>query len=1479
MSNLRDGEESKQSTPLRRERAPTITIDTSAVSPTSDLAHRPIEIFPGPPHSTLRVTTDNVEAADTSTLLSSGNVSPTDLRSSASVRSFGSSDGHSRDRETSRPTSPHNVSSPTHKRSDSHSNFLSVPGTRSRGNSIESEDTNQSSSTYGGETYVPTAQGSRSSRDLGKNVLSDEDALKPDPGREAEFEVQDNKFAFSPGQLNKLFNPKSLGAFHALGGLRGLEKGLRTDIRSGLSIDESTLDSIVGFEEATAAPSPASSDDTTLTTATPKSVAALPETQQQQQPPPPPPSRGGSLTQQPGGGPFVDRRRVYGDNTLPQKKIKTIWELAWIAYNDKVLILLTVAAIISLALGIYQSVTATDGEARVEWVEGVAIIVAILIVVVVGAANDWQKERQFVKLNKKKEDRLVKVVRSGKTMEISIHDILVGDVMHLEPGDMVPVDGIFIDGHNVKCDESSATGESDVLHKSAANDVYRAMENHDALAKQDPFIVSGAKVSEGVGTFLVTATGVHSTYGKTMMSLQDEGQTTPLQSKLNVLAEYIAKLGLAAGLLLFVVLFIKFLAQLKDISGADAKGQEFLQIFIVAVTIIVVAVPEGLPLAVTLALAFATTRMLKDNNLVRLLRACETMGNATTICSDKTGTLTENRMTAVAATLGTASRFGDKSLSQGSGGNGQAQAPPANAGSNDISAAEFVATLSPSVKDLLHLSIVLNSTAFEGEQEGVMTFIGSKTETALLTFAREFLGMGSVSEERSNATIVQMVPFDSARKCMAVVVKLDSGRYRMLVKGASEVLLAKSTRIVRDPTQELAETPLSDQNRSTLEMTMDAYASRSLRPIGLVYRDFEQWPPRGAPTQEDQRNLAQFEPLFKDMVFLGVFGIQDPLRAGVTDAVRQCQRAGVFVRMVTGDNITTAKAIAQECGIFTPGGIAIEGPRFRKLSTRQMNQIIPRLQVLARSSPDDKKILVSQLKKLGETVAVTGDGTNDAQALKTADVGFSMGITGTEVAKEASDIILMDDNFASIVKAMAWGRTVNDAVKKFLQFQITVNITAVLLTFISAVASGDETSVLTAVQLLWVNLIMDTFAALALATDAPSPKVLDRRPEPKSAPLITLTMWKMIIGQSIYQLVVTLVLNFAGVSIFNYTTEAQKDQLQTVVFNTFVWMQVFNQYNSRRVDNHLNIFEGMFKNFWFLGIQLIIVAGQVMIVFVGGRAFSVYRLDGTQWAVSLVLGVLALPVAVVIRLIPDEFLRRMIPTIWPRKKAPEVLVSDEDQRRFEWNPALEEIRDQLTFLKTVRGGRLKNLRHKLQHPEELLPRSRSGSRSRENSLPVTPISGPGENNNNGSVTPLQQFMQPQQPPTPESRSRKRTRSRSNSAFGPAAAMAGVVAGSIAGWSPIERTAGGMDNPSLALPFSPSMGPHGGLSRHEGIEVHPGTAEDDCVVGEGYSLPSKTPPSQNPDLVPFFEYGPPDRAPSSRGGRSLSRRSRSSHSRQ
>ncbi|KAJ5918452.1 hypothetical protein N7466_010444 [Penicillium verhagenii] len=1070
---------------------------------------------------------------------------------------------------------------------------------------------------------------SRANSDVGntdpdKKIAYDDvllsEALLPGPREESDFHVLDNRFAFSPGQLNKLQNPKSLAAFHALGGLQGLERGLRTDLHAGLSVDEGSLPGSVDFQQVT--PPLSYSRRPSM------SKAALDE-QSSETPSIIPETNSGD------GTPYEDRIRVFGQNKLPARKSTGILKLFWMAYNDKIIILLTIAAIVSLALGIYETV---DDGTGVEWVEGVAIVVAILIVTVVTAANDWQKERQFAKLNERNDDRDVKVIRSGRSMMVSVYEIMVGDVLHLEPGDSIPADGILISGHGVKCDESSATGESDQMKKTDGHEVWQKIMEGRATKKLDPFMISGSKVLEGVGTYLVTSVGPFSSYGRIMLSLQTSNDPTPLQVKLARLADWIGYLGSAAAIILFLILVFRFIADLPNNHDTPAvKGKEFVDILIVAVTVIVVAIPEGLPLAVTLALAFATTRMVKENNLVRVLRACETMGNATVICSDKTGTLTQNKMTVVAGTWGS-----NQSFSQSS----EIELDATN--NSPMSTAEAFKKLSGPVRDLIVKSVALNSTAFAEDKNGRKEFLGSKTEVALLQMAQDYLGMDLVSE-RGSAKIVQLIPFDSARKCMGVIYQNSGAGYRLLVKGASELMVAACSKQITDLDackDSLYTESLCDEDRQNTISIIDQYATRSLRTIGIVYKDYESWPPHGLKKLEDEPSAANFDDLFHDMTWVGVVGIQDPLRPEVPAAIRKCHGAGVQVKMVTGDNVATATAIASACGIKTEGGLVMEGPKFRQLSDEEMNEVIPRLQVLARSSPEDKRILVERLKILGETVAVTGDGTNDGPALRTADVGFSMGIAGTEVAKEASSIILLDDNFRSIVTAIAWGRAVNDAVAKFLQFQITVNITAVILTFVSSVYSSSNQSVLNAVQLLWVNLIMDTFAALALATDGPTENILDRKPVPKRASLFTLTMWKMILGQSVYKLAITFMLYFAGDQLLDPYLVAgdpalRAKQLSTVVFNTFVWMQIFNELNNRRLDNHFNIFEGMFRNYWFLGINALIVAGQIMIVFVGGQAFGVTRLNGTLWAVCLACGFGCLPWAIVLRLIPDRHFGRV----------------------------------------------------------------------------------------------------------------------------------------------------------------------------------------------------------------------------------------------
>ncbi|TFB05783.1 Calcium-transporting ATPase 2 [Trichoderma ghanense] len=1160
-------------------------------------------------------------------------------------------------------------------------------------------------------------------------------ALQPDPGEEPLFDTENNPFAFSPGQLGKLINPKSLAAFVALGGLAGLEKGLHSDRRAGLGVEEHHVLEPITFEEATSAGSPI------------KPPRNLPPSQ---------PTGKASDS-------FAERKRIFGENRLPERKSKSFFQLAWIALHDHILILLSVAAIVSLALGLYQTFGQTKHEgAKVEWVEGVAIIVAIAVVVIVGALNDWQKERQFQKLNMKKEDRSVKVIRSGNPVAISIYEVVVGDVMLLEPGDVVPVDGIYIEGHGLNCDESSATGESDLVRKVPADEVLEVLRREEApnLDKLDPFIISGARVLDGVGSFLVTSVGQNSSYGRTMMSLREDSGLTPLQSKLNVLAGehppsrhssnlflpsditmlimfwslgYIAKLGSAAGCLLFTVLFIEFLVRLPNNTGsAEEKGQDFLHILVMAITIIVVAVPEGLPLAVTLSLAFATKRMTRENNLVRHLQSCETMGNATIICSDKTGTLTENSMTVTSGALGgEVLLFGDGSLDM------QSQIPHPQLSSK----------LDNGIQQLLKTAIAVNTTAFEREQSGTSVFVGTKTETALLEWVRRHFGLGPVSVERANSPLVEMFPFNSQRKCMGAVIRMSepvcSGErsketYRLFVKGAPEVVLAQCTSSLVGLTNCATPEPLDDSQRKSISDVVSRFGTQALRTLALSYRDLSQWPPP-KPQTDDTSTLSSDDVTLPDihqgMTWIGVVGIQDPVRMGVAAAVQDCRMASVSVKMVTGDNLETAKAVGLACGILEPSspgeeqGLVMEGKKFRQLSPEQKAAVARDICILARSSPEDKRILVEVLKNLGEVVAVTGDGTNDAPALKIADVGFSMGITGTEVAKEASDIILMDDNFASIVKALGWGRAVNDSVKKFLLFQLTVNITAVIITFVTAVSDDEETAVLNAVQLLWVNLIMDTFAALALATDPPTLSALQRKPEPRTASLISLSMWKMILGQSIYQLTVCFVLWFGGPSFFDYP----EDQLRTLIFNVFVFMQIFKLINSRRIDNKLNIFEGLHRNWLFMLMMSIMVGGQLIIIYVGGDAFVVVRLTGEQWGISIGLGIGSIPIGVLIRLIPDAVLRSCSDKLrnnWPRwlrlpgKKAADGSDTSSLER---YNAVFSHIKDDLAFLRMIRGGRIRALSetlaksHESSSPHHHQVKVRRGSSSSSKDWPASPM--------------------------------------------------------------------------------------------------------------------------------------------------------------
>lgn len=725
--------------------------------------------------------------------------------------------------------------------------------------------------------------------------------------------------------------------------------------------------------------------------------------------------------------------------------------------------------------------------------------------------------------------------------------------MHIEAGEVVAVDGL-IHAPGLHVDESSVSGESSFVHKTLPAD-------HDAAhaALSDPFILSGTTVAHGVGRYLVTAVGANSTCGRTLMPLRENVEETPLQAKLSRLGKHLIMIGAFAGTI-FLVQFV-FLVRLGSMGNKSpsAKAEAFVRILIVS-TVVVITVPEGLALNVTMALAFATNRMLKDNNLVRLIRSCEIMGNATYVCSDKTGTFTQNKMTIVAGRFGLETGFDDAQLAATGHGHSSSE-PGFIAAARAATSAQLAASLSSEVKGLVKDSIALNSTAFESDESATAGYFVSSTETALLKFSRDHLGMGLLRVESANSPIVTTLPFESSRKWMAVLVRLPGAKYRLPVKGAVEVVLEYCAYAIGDPTYVLTTDRLSEDDRAGVRQAIRDYAGSMLRPVAIAYRDLDASEVFESP--DDDPATVNLEWLALGLVFIGFFDIRDPLRLEVVESVRRCQEAGVFVRMVTGDNFLTAKAVAAECGIYTAGGVAMDGLTFRKLSPSQLDTVIPRLQVLAPSSPEDK-LLVTHLRGMKETVAMTGDGTNDALAIKAADVGLAMGIQGTEVAKEAASIL---DNFASIVKALSWGRTVNDAVKKFCQFQFTINITAGIITIVSVLA-GD--SIFTVVQLLWINLIMDVFASFGFATDHPSPDFLKRKPEPRTAPIVSITMWKMILGQALYQLAVVTV-HYAGWDIFNPDTEVEIEKLQTLVFNMYVWMQLFNQHNCRRVDNKLDI--------------------------------------------------------------------------------------------------------------------------------------------------------------------------------------------------------------------------------------------------------------------------------------------------------------------
>ncbi|XP_066341725.1 calcium-transporting ATPase 7, plasma membrane-type-like [Miscanthus floridulus] len=878
------------------------------------------------------------------------------------------------------------------------------------------------------------------------------------------------------------------------------------------------------------------------------------------------------------------RREAFGGNTYPRRKPKGFWTHVCDALNDVFLLVLLVCAAVSLGFGIKEH-GLKDG-----WYDGVSIFLAVFLVAAVSAVSNHGQARRFDRLATESDNIAVAVVRGGRRQEVSIFDVVVGDVVVLNIGDVVPADGVFLQGHALQVDESSTTGESHPV---------------DVDAKKSPFLASGVKVIDGYGHMLVTAVGTDTTWGEMMGSItREKTEPTPLQERLEGLTSSIGKVGIAVAVLVFAVLTARhFTGSTRDEQGKPTFDRQHVTfnsvftalvgIFQQAITIIVVAIPEGLPLAVTLTLAFSMKRMVKEHALVRTLSACETMGSVTAICTDKTGTLTLNQMKVTEFWVGTDHR------------------------PKEVTGA---------VVSLLRQGAGLNTTGsvYKPNNASPPEISGSPTEKALLSWAMEELSMDADALKRS-CKVLHVEAFNSDKKRSGVMIMDNAtGAVTAHWKGAAEMVLAScSTYVGSDG----AARELDAGKRRKLEEIISEMAAASLRCIAFAYKHVD-----GEHSKIDDEGLT----------LLGFVGLKDPCRPEVRTAIEACTKAGVAVKMVTGDNILTARAIAMECGIISNSdrdAIVIEGQEFRAMSPQEQLDIVDRIRVMARSLPMDKLVLVQRLKQRGHVVAVTGDGTNDAPALKEADVGLSMGIQGTEVAKESSDIVIMNDNFDTVVTATRWGRCVFNNIQKFIQFQLTVNVAALIINFVSALTSGKMP--LSTVQLLWVNLIMDTMGALALATDTPTKGLMRRPPIGRTAPLISNAMWRNLAAQAAFQVAVLLALQYRGREIFGVSEKANG----TMIFNAFVLCQVFNEFNAREIERR-NVFAGVLRNKMFLGIVAVTIAMQVLMVELLTRFAGTQRLGLPQWGVCVAIAAMSWPIGWAVKFIPvpERPLRQILAT-------------------------------------------------------------------------------------------------------------------------------------------------------------------------------------------------------------------------------------------
>ena len=954
------------------------------------------------------------------------------------------------------------------------------------------------------------------------------------------------------------------------------------------------------------------------------------------------------------------REDKWGNNHLPPEKENSILAHIIECFEDPTLRVLLVASIISLIIGV-----AKDGI-KTGWIEGTAIFFAVFLVVSISSYMNYQETEQFLKLSRETRLKKVLVIRDGREKEISIEDVLVGDILKLRIGDIINVDGFVFGDAKAGMDESPVTGESDVMWK---------VNNFELKGQKYtcPFVFSGSQVVDGYGNMLVAAVGDKTFEGSNKQLTNasggksdddddaDDANLTPLKKQLNELSNLIGDLGYLMAILIGIVLFLKETI-INLTSGLSIWTSHELDVlvnaFIIAVTVIVVAIPEGLPMAVTIALAYSVDKMKREHNLVKHLDKSEAMGNVNNVCTDKTGTLTLGVMTVCAFFI------------EG----------------NDIRLSKDKIN-DKDLRELVWNCIFKNITCVETvDEKGKTVLNGDMTEKALYSYLKE--SSYPLEGDRKGKYVL---PFKSDYKYMMNIYK-ENDKYILYAKGAPERVGAFFTKYRTAGGKE----DNYEEHKEEFFNKQAEYAEDSMRTLVFGYKYLSEEEINKAREENPEDDLAFFQELAKELCFAFMVGIRDNNREDVPEAIKKCHHAGITVRMVTGDNINTAIAISKDVGIIESNQaslcksvaqyyrneveknpdeakrgiqtgdnpIALEGEIFRVicggitkkqeekggelqifLNNREaFKHTVKNLRVIARASPEDKFILVFGLKELGNIVAVTGDGTNDAPALRQAHVGFAMGIRGTDIAKDAADVVLLDDSFSSIVTACKYGRNVYDCIRKFIQFQLTTNIVAVFMTFLGGIILKD--SPLNAIQMLWVNLIMDSFASLALATEDPTDALLDRKPYSRDASILTPMMKLNIVSQAIFQITTLTVIIFYGDYIFGVPSDRNLEHFMwnnvngyhfTIFFNIFVFMQVFNSINARKLQkDEFNVFTGIMGNYLYILIQSIIIVGQIILVTFGGRAVRTHALSLKQHMDCLLISSLTLVWGFFIKLLPID---------------------------------------------------------------------------------------------------------------------------------------------------------------------------------------------------------------------------------------------------